>query len=107
MFLILHSLEQRDLHGYAILRSITKQTDGERRLRTGTLYNALRRLENHGLISESAQPATEGEDPRRRTYCSTPLGKKVLSAEKHRMSRLLRLAHASDEALSVLRSNNA
>ena len=51
-FEILLSLASGDLHGYAVLQDIDRRTDGALNLRPGTLYRAMNRLLNTGLIVE-------------------------------------------------------
>ena len=70
--LILSSLADGDKHGYALTQDI--QTFADVTLGPGTLYGALARLEQHGLIQ--ALPAEE----RRRPYRLTPAGAAALTA---------------------------
>lgn len=69
--LILVSLAGGAKHGHAILLDI----DGfaGRRLGPGTLYGAIARLEEHGLIERA------GDDARRRPYRLTELGHRRLT----------------------------
>jgi DNA-binding PadR family transcriptional regulator len=71
--LILVSLGAGPRHGYAIMQDTEALTG--RPLGPGTLYAALDRLEERGLIE--ALPATD----RRRPYRLTGLGASVLEAE--------------------------
>lgn len=50
VFQILLSLAGQDLHGYAIIQDIADRTDGRLRLTASTLYAALKRLLDEGLI---------------------------------------------------------
>jgi DNA-binding PadR family transcriptional regulator len=68
--LILASLAAGDKHGYAMMEDIESLTG--MRLGPGTLYGALARLEQRGLIEPLAA------DERRRPYRLTPLGVTVL-----------------------------
>ena len=49
-FEILLSLAGGDLHGYAIIQDVAARTDGEVRLTASTLYAAIKRLLESGLI---------------------------------------------------------
>src|SRR4051794_9827567 len=50
VFLILSSISAEPRHGYAIMQDVEAMTNGRVRLSTGTLYGALRRLLDAGLI---------------------------------------------------------
>jgi DNA-binding PadR family transcriptional regulator len=93
MFHILLALSERELHGYGIIISVEEATSGEVRLRTGTLYTAVRRMVDDGLIEESdtASPHS-GDDGRRRYYRLTPFGRAVARAEAQRVDALAALA---------------
>jgi DNA-binding PadR family transcriptional regulator len=90
--LILLALASRPLHGYGIIQDVEARSEGEARLQTGALYRMLRRLLRDALIEECPAPAGEGDDPRRRFYRPTRLGRAVLDAEVARMSTLVRAA---------------
>ncbi len=79
-------------HGYAIMREVEGRTVG-RSLHPGTLYRALGRLVDEGLLEELEPPADEG-DERRRYYAMTPLGRRVGSAEAERLTAQLAVARA-------------
>ena len=92
-FHILLSLADGERHGYGIMREVTDRTDGGVRLGAGTLYGALKRLLEGGLVAESderADPAM-GEE-RRRYYRLTPFGRAVARAEARRLEALVRSA---------------
>jgi len=50
VFQILLSLVDQDLHGYAIIQDVAQRTDNEVRLTASTLYAAVKRLLDQGLI---------------------------------------------------------
>jgi DNA-binding PadR family transcriptional regulator len=91
-FDILLSLAEGDRHGYAILQDAEQRLGGLLPLRTGTLYRALARLLDDGLISEVE--AAPGSDERRRNYHLTPLGRQVAQAEARRLAAQLATARA-------------
>jgi DNA-binding PadR family transcriptional regulator len=82
--LVLASLAEGAKHGYAITADIAEQAGVT--LGPGTLYAALARLEERGLIE--GLPA-EG---RRRPYRLTAAGVAELSAQATRMQRLAALS---------------
>jgi DNA-binding PadR family transcriptional regulator len=82
-FQILVALADRARHGYGIIKEI-EEAAGERfSSSTGTLYLAIERLEQEGLIEE------ESSDPRRRFYRLTSTGRDVAAAETRRLATLL------------------
>lgn len=88
-------LADRELHGYAILAEIESRTGGAVRLRTGTLYTAIKRLLDRGLIAEASErPDPELDDERRRYYRITAFGLEVLAAEAARLDQMVTLARA-------------
>src|SRR5215218_10237674 len=95
VFQILLSLVDGDLHGYAIIQDIAARTGGEVRLTASTLYAAVKRLLDAGWIEELAErPRAERDDPRRRYYRITRLGRDVARAEARRVERLAAMARA-------------
>ena len=82
-FEILLALSEGDRHGYAILQQVEARTAGLLPLRTGTLYRALARLEEAGLIDPVDGPASN--DERRRYYRITPRGREIARAEARRL----------------------
>lgn len=93
VFQILLSLSDRDLHGYAIIRDIRDRTDGEVELTASTLYAAIKRLLDGGLVEElDTRPGPEDDDPRRRYYRITPHGIDVARLETARLERALKMA---------------
>ena len=83
-FLILTALAGAPAHGYGILRSVEKMSDGRVRLRAGTLYGALARLEGDGYV-EFDHEETEG-GPVRRYYRLTTPGRRLRAAEADRQA---------------------
>ena len=97
---ILLALAGRDRHGYMIRKAIEQQTDGAIHLGAGTLYAAIRRLEDQGLIEESPwRPDADLDDERRRYYRLTRSGRAALVAETERMRATVAFA------LKQLKSN--
>jgi PadR family transcriptional regulator, regulatory protein PadR len=91
--LILRSLMATPLHGLGIARRIAQITRGSFDVKPGSLFPALYRLEERGLVA-----AEWGEsDTRRRAkfYRLTRLGKKQLQVEEANWRRIaLAMTHA-------------
>jgi len=78
--LLLAVLEGGPAHGYAVIDALRTASGGTFDLPTGTVYPALRRLEEDGLVTSSWQePAGER---RRRVYRLTAKGRKTLAAQR-------------------------
>ncbi len=96
-FLILLALADQDLHGYALIKEIDARSGGYTKLRSGTLYAAMRRLDAAGLVCESGErPAPDQDDQRRRYYGITELGLAVVRAEANRLAGLLNAAESKN-----------
>ncbi len=93
VFEILLSLADGPRHGYAIILDIQERTRGETRLTASTLYAALKRLLETGLVTEVAAGG-ETSDPRRRYYKITAAGVAAGRAEAARLDALTRAARA-------------
>lgn len=79
-------------HGYGILQDAEDRGEGEAVPGLATLYRALRRLDDQGLIETCAAPddVDEAADPDRRRYFRlTGPGHDVLDAEVARLRRLV------------------
>lgn len=88
---ILLALAAGELHGYAIMQEVARQSDGRYKLGPGTLYDNLQRLTTQGLVDETG--ARDGDDdPRRRYYRLGSLGRGVLSAEIERLEEIVQAA---------------
>ena len=90
VFHILLALADQDRHGYAIILDIADRTDGALRLGTGTLYTAISRMLEQGLIEEpDERPDADEDDERRRYYRLTRSGRSVALAEARRLTDML------------------
>ena len=85
-FYILLSLVPSDRHGYAILKEVESLSEGRVRLSTGTLYEALSRLLEQGLIERVASTDEMFPGKPRKTYHLTQTGRAVIEAETARLS---------------------
>lgn len=88
---ILLSLAAEDLHGYAIMQEVTRQSEGKYKLGPGTLYDNLQKLIQRKFVQELGRRAGD-DDPRRRYYRLTSVGRGVLSAEADRLGEVVREA---------------
>jgi DNA-binding PadR family transcriptional regulator len=97
MFHTLLALADGEKHGYAILKEVSRRTDGKVQLSAGTLYGNLARLESSGMIAESDhRPEIGLDDERRRYYRLTEFGREVAMAEARRMEAALEQAYAKN-----------
>jgi DNA-binding PadR family transcriptional regulator len=87
-FHILLTLLDGPLHGYGIMKEVEKESGGEVRLETGSLYRLLGRLLSDGLLEMG-----EG-DGRRQYYSLSRLGRKVLKADAQRLAGLVDLVRS-------------
>src|SRR2546426_11044769 len=72
-FHILLALADGELHGYAIMKGVAARSEGSVRLGPGTLYGALKRLLEAGVVEEGGERADPGGGGgRRRDYRLTP-----------------------------------
>jgi DNA-binding PadR family transcriptional regulator len=91
MLHILLALAAEERHGYAIMQEIIRQSQGQYKIGPGTLYDNLQKMLTQGLVEESRR-AGKDEDPRRRYYRLTRLGKSVLTAEVNRLEEVVHAA---------------
>ncbi|MET7394858.1 PadR family transcriptional regulator [Dactylosporangium sp. NPDC005572] len=82
-FLILTALAAGPLHGYAIIAEVSTLSGARVGLRPGTLYGALDRLTDDGLVEPGAEEIVDGR--RRRYYRLTDAGDATLRAETARL----------------------
>ena len=100
-FFILLSLVPGEKHGYAILKDVEAVSEGKVVLSTGTLYEAMARLLDQGLIEridertldEERSEARQSHPGRpRKSYRLTRKGYRVLEAETNRLRTLVAAA---------------
>lgn len=78
-----------EFHGFELARSIAGGGAGRKLTSHGTLYKALGRLEDAGLLAsrwEDAELAHQDGRPRRRLYTVTGLGERRLAAWRQQSS---------------------
>jgi DNA-binding PadR family transcriptional regulator len=95
-FHILVALADRDRHGYSIMQEIEERTGGAVRLSPSTLYSAVKRLLQEGLIEElEDRPDPAHDDERRRYYRLTRAGRRAAMEEARALEKLLSDARAT------------
>ena len=95
---ILLALAGGDLHGYGIIKEVTRNSDGHYRLGPGTLYDNLKKLMDAGLVADTVtspsskrrSASAKGDD--RRFYTLTSEGKNALASEVDRLQSVVREA---------------
>ena len=94
---ILLALSDGARHGYAIKQNVEERTSGAVRLGPGTLYEAIQRLQDSGLIEEGAakRAPENGQAAQRRYYQLTPLGWDALRQEVRRLGEIVDHARAN------------
>jgi DNA-binding PadR family transcriptional regulator len=100
---ILLSLAAEDLHGYGIMQDVARQSEGKYKLSPGTLYDNLQKLIRRGWVEELGKRSGD-DDPRRRYYRLSSLGRGVLVAETARLANVVREARLR---LQVTKSRRA
>ena len=84
--LIMRTIALGPLHGWAIAQRIQQISDDLLRVRQGSLYPALHRLEHQGWIT--AEWGASDNNRRARFYALTKAGRKQLEAEVAKWERL-------------------
>jgi DNA-binding PadR family transcriptional regulator len=85
-FEILLALAGGEQHGYAVMLDVERRTSGAISLHAGSLYRALNRLLEAGLIEElDERPEREHDDERRRYYRLTAKGLEIARGEARRL----------------------
>jgi PadR family transcriptional regulator, regulatory protein PadR len=80
------------LHGYAIAARLAQVSGGALQLNMGTLYPALMRLEQRGLVRGTW--GTTDTNRKARFYTLTSAGRRQLTEERHAWHRMAGIIHA-------------
>jgi DNA-binding PadR family transcriptional regulator len=93
---VLLALDESELmHGYAIMQAVSGMSAGRESILPGTLYAALARMVDEGLVEESPPRDDDPSGgPPRRFYRRTKFGRAVARAESQRLRALLDVARA-------------
>ena len=91
-YFVLAALLDGPLHGYGIIKRAAELSGGDVRLSTGTLFGALDRLVDSGLVEAGEEEKVEGRV--RRSYTLTHDGHAALTAEAKSLRRAARVVEA-------------
>jgi len=92
--LVLTLIERQDTYGYALLQALDRESGGAFRLKEGTLYPVLYRLEDQGWIeSYRSDPGMERRVPRK-YYRITPAGRTKKRELQHEWNNLTAIVAA-------------
>jgi DNA-binding PadR family transcriptional regulator len=92
---VLLALSGEDLHGYAIMKAIEKDSGGRVSAEIGSMYRTLGRMMTAGLLAEVAAPVDAPAETRGRTrryYAVTDQGRAAFRQEARRLRDALDLA---------------
>jgi transcriptional regulator len=78
--IVLAALASGPAHGYAVVQEIRRRSGGEFNLPEGTIYPALHRLEQGGLLSSRWSLSETGRQ--RRVYSLTRNGRRALADQR-------------------------
>jgi len=104
-FFILIALTEQPLHGYGVMLAVRELSAGRLDLRAGTLYTALDRLTEDGLLCVDREEAVEGR--LRRYYRLTDAGAARLADEVARIRSNASIAASRLRQRGVLRPGTA
>ena len=91
---ILVSLATGERHGYGIIQEI--EAGGDSAPDVGTMYRALARLAENGLIEPASRRASsDASEDRRNYYKITTIGRRIARLEAERLDALMRAARSS------------
>jgi DNA-binding PadR family transcriptional regulator len=82
-FEILLAVAEGERHGYDVMIEIERRSGGRISPNPGTLYRALDRLLQEGLLTSAVRSV---DDDNRRVFALSPLGRAVAAAEAARLS---------------------
>jgi PadR family transcriptional regulator, regulatory protein PadR len=83
-YFILAALLDGPLHGYAVIKRVQEQSGGRVNLAVGTLYGALDRMTDDGLIEVDHEEVVAGRP--RRYFRVTNAGREAVRKEASRLS---------------------
>ena len=88
-YFVLAALLDGPLHGYAISSRAAELSEGDIKLTAGTLYGALDRMENRGLVEIEGEETVDGR--LRRYYRLTTSGREAVEREADRLAAAARV----------------
>ncbi len=93
MFHILLALADSQRHGLGIVHEVERRTDRAVRLGPGLLYGSIKKLVAADYIEEPVKrPPPSRDDPRRRYYRITRLGRRALEVEATHLEQVVGVA---------------
>ncbi len=102
--IILSIIERLPMYGYQIVKELERITAGHLKLKGGTIYPSLLRLEKNGLVISKWKQITQGRG--RRYYQITEQGRQLLSSRSEEwqdfcavVNRLMPGGNPSDNSL--------
>jgi len=75
-FMILRVVYEKPTYGYKIIKRIEEITYGRHKIKSGTMYTTLKRMEKEGLLRSVWKKSESGPDSRE--YSTTEKGEKYL-----------------------------
>lgn len=91
-FFVLAALATGPKHGYALIKDTAELSGGRVALRVGTLYAALDRLQEQGLVTVAGEEVVDGRH--RRYFALSDSGAALLEAEAARLENNARQARS-------------
>jgi PadR family transcriptional regulator, regulatory protein PadR len=95
--LLLSLLTDRDSYGYEMTKSLRELSNEKYKMNEGTLYPALKRLENKECVKSYWDYGVDGN--RRKYYSITPNGRKILLEKVSSWKQINQLIDKSLEGL--------
>ncbi|MFW6110283.1 MAG: PadR family transcriptional regulator [Patescibacteria group bacterium] len=77
-FLLLIELYKKPTYGYELIKKVEELTEGRHRIKTGTAYTLLRRMETANLLDSRWENSNQG--PEKRVYQVTHKGREYLKS---------------------------
>ena len=93
--LMLYIIGELPSHGYRIAKEIERRSSGYFTLTASTVYSALRRLEQEGLVLSTWEDLSPS--PRRRCYYLTDKGRQIL---RTRVAEWERFSNAAEQVIA-------
>lgn len=94
--ILLVLVRESPTHGYRIVKAIEERDAEWKRIFPANLYRRIRDLLARGLIEELPAPPAAEEDPRRRYFGVTDLGRAVARADARRLQALVEDVRRTD-----------
>jgi len=93
-------LSDRPMYGYEIIRELERRFSGYWQPKTGTIYPALEKLEENGLITGQVEFRDHGPD--RKHYAITPKGEDALKSAMTQWAKMTEMIYTYREAHEAL-----